>query len=108
MLWSSALRAAARMAAFMPGASPPLVRMAMLFIRQFYDCRRDASMPPCAAKIGCNAWNRIRSGRRDRRSGASADDRPAPLGQRPVVLEHEHPHRRGDGVRAVFGHDGLE
>src|SRR6516225_1699130 len=33
MPWSSALRVTARIAAFMPGASPPLVRTAMCFIR---------------------------------------------------------------------------
>src|SRR4051812_3995553 len=32
MFWSSALRVTARIAAFMPGASPPEVRTAMLFI----------------------------------------------------------------------------
>src|ERR1700719_4260037 len=100
---SSAMRVTARMAAFMPGASPPLVRTAMCFI-----------------SAGCVGWRRSRLsfegsrivdregemlGRLRGRGHQAHPVRRLETMPRPLRNDHHHPCFESMGLRTVLGHD---
>src|SRR5690348_7320145 len=100
---SSALRVTARMAAFMPGASPPLVRTAMCFMSAGCVVWRRSRSSFEGSRIvdrECEMLSGLRGGGHQTHPVRCLEAVPSPLRD-----DHHHPCFEVMGLRTVIGHD---